>query len=372
VTTSPIQAWLDRLRRRFSPALLRLGSDGTQPLAGGGGSSVLALVGRELCLYLHVDATRVPQRQREAYVALAVRRAAPFADPGHDILWCGDHACAWYWSRARVRALAPDVSRHRAEALFRGGLHRDDVVELLALDTQPAEGESFNAGFEARAWRGGRLEASRWWPALPDARSWQEFLRGTGLDADAGMPEPQSSPLLARPLDSAGARVAFAGRVGAQPQLIALAVATLAIAAVAWQGASALRVAWRAHSAERQIESLSAGMTRILDARERADASRARIDAVLALHAPASQTRLLGEVKRLTPGNWQLMVWSQPSPEVLEVTLRAPAADVPAIVSAWDSSPYLQEVTPATSSRQDEVILQAKLTPIAEQGAAAR
>lgn len=301
-----------------------------------------------------------------------MRRAAPFADPGHDVLWCGDHACAWYWSRARVRALAPDASRHRAEALFRGGLHRDEVVELLALDTQAAAGESFNAGFEARAWRSGHLVSSRWWPALPDVRSWQEFLRGSGLDADAGMPDPTPAPLLPRPLDSAGTRVAFASRVGAQPKMIAVVVATLSIAAIAWQGASALRIAWRAHSAERQIESLSAGMTRILDARERADAARARIDAALALHAPASQTRLLGEVKRLTPGNWQLMVWSQPSPEILEVTMRAPGADVAAIVSAWESSPYLQEVTPATTSRQDEVILQAKLTPIAEQGAAAR
>ena len=81
---------------------------------------------------------------------------------------------------------------------------------------------------------------------------------------------------------------------------------------------------------------------------------------------------MLGEVKRLTPGNWQIMTWSQPSPEILEVTLRAPGADVAAIVSGWESSPYLQEVTPATSSRQDEVILQAKLTPIAAQSEPAR
>ena len=334
---------------------------------------MLGLVGRDLCLFLRVDATRVPQRQRDAFVALAVRRAAPFADPAHDVLWCGDHACAWYWSRERVRALAPDVSRHRAEALFRGGLRRDDTVELLALATQPANGEPpFDAGFEARAWREGRLEASRWWPTRPDPKSWQEFLRGAGLDADAAVPDPEPAPLLARALDSAGNRVAFAGRMGARPEMVALTLATAAIAIVAWQGASAARVAWRAHSAERQIEQLSAGMTRILDARERADAARARIDAVLSLHAPASQTRLLGEVKRLTPGNWQIMTWSQPSPEILEVTLRAPGADVAAIVSGWESSPYLQEVTPATSSRQDEVILQAKLTPIAAQSEPAR
>jgi hypothetical protein len=274
--------------------------------------------------------------------------------------------------RASARALAPDVSAYRAEAVFRGRLRSDASVELLALTTQPAVGETFVAGFEARAWRDGRLEASRWWPAIPDSRAWQEFLRGAGLDADGDVPEPQPAPILARPLDAAGNRVAFAGRVGARPEQVALAVAIVAAAVLSWQGASAARVAWRAHSAERQIEQLSAGMARILDARERADAARSRIDAVLALHAPASQTRLLGEVKRLTPGNWQLMVWTQPSPETLEVTLRAPGADVPAIVAAWESSPYLEEVTPATTSRPDEVILQAKLTPLAGQPGPAR
>lgn len=328
---------------------------------------MLGLVGRELCLFLHVDATRVPPRQREAFVALAVRRAAPFADPGHDVLWCGGHACAWYWSRARVRALAPDVQRLRAEALYHGS-RREDAVELLALQGVAAGGEAFEAGYEARVWRGGRLEASRWWRALPDAAAWQEFARGAGLDARAPMPEPSPAPLLARPLDSAGQRAAFAGRVGARPERIALGAATLALAAIAWQGASAARVAWRAHSAERQIERLSAGMTRILGARERADAARARIDAVLALHAPASQTRLLGEVARLTPGkDWQILNWTQPTPETLQVTLRATNPDVAAIVSAWESSPYLQEVTPAASSRRDEVIVEARLTPIQAQ-----
>src|SRR5690606_21138225 len=58
-----IPACLGRLKRRFSPALLRLGNDGAQALSGGGTAGVLALVGRELCLYLHVDASRIPMKQ---------------------------------------------------------------------------------------------------------------------------------------------------------------------------------------------------------------------------------------------------------------------------------------------------------------------
>jgi hypothetical protein len=336
-------------------------------LPGGGTAGVLALVGRDLCLYLHVDASKVPAKQRAAFVALSVRRAAPFADPDHDVLWLQGHAAVWYWSRERVRSLAGGLARYRAEAIFRGGVPRLDTVELLELETMPASGEAFVAGLEARAWRGGRLEASRWWPQQPDALTWQAFARGAGLDASQPAPEPVPAPLRSQPLNDSGQRAGLSHQLDSQRPMIAAAVATIVLALLAWQGASAARVAWRAHSVERQIDQLSASMEKIIAAREKADAARARIDAVLALHAPASQTRLLGEVKRITPGTWQLMAWSQPSPEVLEVTFRIAKADVSAIVAAWEASPLLQEVTPSTSNRADEVTLQAKLTPLAEQ-----
>ena len=95
---SQIPIWSARLLRRFSPRRQRLGPDGVEPLPGGAGAGMLTLVGRELCLFLPVDASRVPARQRESYLALAVSRAAPFADPAHDALWSDGHAAAWYWS----------------------------------------------------------------------------------------------------------------------------------------------------------------------------------------------------------------------------------------------------------------------------------
>jgi hypothetical protein len=88
---------------------------------------------------------------------------------------------------------------------------------------------------------------------------------------------------------------------------------------------------------------------------------------MLALRTPASQTRLLAEVKRVTPGTWQLASWSQPGPESLEVTLRAANADVAAIVAAWEASPLFQDVTPASGAGAGEIRLQAKLTPLPEQ-----
>ena len=336
-------------------------------LAGGGRSGVLALVGRESCLFLAVDAARVPPRQRDGFVALAVRRAAPFGDPEHDVVWLQDHAAVWYWSRERVRDLAPANARRRAEAVYRGTIPAGDAVQLLSLETSRMDGETFVAGVEGRVWRSGHLVASRWWPALPDAAAWQGFARGAGLDHGTLPPEPQPAPLLDRPLSDGGARLAFAGQLQARRPLVAAVVGTLLAAVMAWQVGGIARAAWRTHLLEGKTEALSAGMQRIIEAREQADLARARIDAALALRTPASQTRLLGEVLQITPGAWQLLSWRQPSPEILEVTLRAANPDVPSIVAAWEASPLLQDVTPSTSRRGDELTLQARLTPLSMQ-----
>lgn len=330
---------------------------------------MLALVGRELCLYLLVDATRIPPRQRNEFVALAVRRAAPFPDPDFDVLWQRDHAAVWYWSRERARALVGRAdARFRAEALFRGDVPAGDVEQMLALDVAPATGDGYTAGVETRIWRQGRLQASRWWPQLPDARAWDTFARGAGLDVShPTMPDPQASQLHDRPLSASSQRLEFGGHLSSRLPLIAGVAATLVLAMLAWQAASLARAVWSTGSIERQIASLSTRMEKIIGARERADTAQARIDSLLALRTPASQTRLLGEVKRLTPGNWEMLSWVQSSPELLEVTFKMPNADVAAIVAAWEASPLLEEVTPSTSPRPDEVALQARLTPLAEQ-----
>lgn len=331
---------------------------------------MLALVGRELCLYLQVDASKVPTKQRAGFVALAVRRAAPFADPEHDVLWQQGHAAVWYWSRERARAMAGNLAlgaRFRAEALYRGAVPPEDAVEILGLDVTPDSGEAFTGGVEARVWRLGRLQASRWWPQQPDALTWQNFARGAGLDAGLACPDPVTAPLREQPLSASSQRPALAGQLSAQLPLLVAGVGTVAVALMVWQTAGVFRAAWEVRSIERRTAVLSTRLEKIIAARERADAAQVRIDTLLALRPPASQTRLLGEVKRLTPGDWQLMAWGQPSPEVLEVTFKMANADAAAVVAAWEGSPLLQEVAPATTGSADELTLQAKLTPLQEQ-----
>ena len=368
MTSTPIQTWLARLKRRFSPSLVRLTADGAQPL-GGGNAGTLALVGRELCLFLPLDATKVPERQRKAFVGLAVRRAAPFSDPEFDVLWTQDHAAVWYWSRQRVAALhgLPNGKvRFRAEALYRGAVATGTGCELL--DYRGADEAMPSHGVEARAWRDGRLVATRFWPTPPPLAAWQAFARGAGLDSGAGPNAATAAPLRATSLaqDRIGTASALTGQLAGQWRMIASTVGGLVLVALLWQAAGVARAAWEVRAIQRRIDVITERLADIVTARERADAAQARIDAVLALRPPASQTRLLGEIARITPGTWQLLSWNLSNPETLEVTLKTDNPDPASVVAAWEASPLLADVTPANRGRQGELTLQARVVPLAE------
>ena len=328
-----------------------------------------ALVARELCLFLHVDAGAVPARERNGFVMLAVRRAAPFDDPEADIVWCDSHAAVWYWSSSRVRALAgplPPRTRVHAEASHRGAIRTDDGIELLDLSTDGPAEERRPAGIEARLWRQGHLIASRWWPALPGDSAWQVFLRGAGMPAQA-CPEPLHAGLHERPLGGVTQASTLAGQLQAQWPLFAAGIGCLAAAAFCWQLAGIARAYSENGKVQTRISQLEERLDSVIAARNTADEAAATVESLLKLRPPASQTRLLTEIAKITPpGDWNIMQWQQPGPETLEVTLKGSRLDAAAIVSAWEQSPLLQDVSPVSSSRPDELVIHARLTPAFE------
>lgn len=322
-----------------------------------------------MCLFLPLDAGKVAERQRKAFVGLAVRRAAPFPDPEFDVLWTQGHAAVWYWSRQRVAALPGLPSgkiRFRAEALYRGATRDGTTCELLAYEGDTAAAPS--QGFEARAWRQGRLVATRYWHVLPPQTVWQAFLRGAGLAPDDGVLEPVPAPLRSTSLtrDRIGTASTLTGQLAGQWRLIAIGIGSLVLAALLWQAAGVGHAAWEVRAVQRRIDLITDRLSDIVDARERTDAAQARVDAALALRPPASQTRLLGEVAALTPGTWELLSWNLSNPETLEVTLKMANPDPAAVVAAWEASPLLADVTPANRGRQGELTLQARVVPLQE------
>ena len=336
-----------------------------------GSGPLRLLVARELCLFLHVDASAVPARERAGFVMLAVRRAAPFDDPEADIVWCGPHAAVWYWSSSRVRALAgplPGRARIHAEAAHRGAIRADDGAELLDLSLPGHAQERHSAGIEARLWRQGYMVASRWWPAPPDDSAWQILLRGAGMPSTLVRPEPLHAQLHERPLGSGVTQAStLAGQLQTQWPLLATGVGCLVATAFCWQLAGIARAYSENSKIETRISQLEKRLDSVISARNTADEAAATVEALLKLRPPASQTRLLTEIVKITPpGDWRVVLWQQPGPETLEVTLKGSGLDAAAIVSAWEQSPLLQDVTPASANRPDELVIRARLTPTVE------
>ena len=341
---------------------MRLGNSALLPLEGGTGEALLCLVGRELCLFMDVNAERVPAKQRREYVAMAVRRAAPYADPDFGLAWLGDHAAVWYWSRARVLDRLgghwPRRITCAPEALYVGQAH-DDQAELLALED----------GCEGRLWKQSRLLASRWWPQPPDHQQWQGFLRGAGMpyDSDAPPPVAAAAPIQVRHWSGQATGrtgLALSGLETHLPRLLlGLGLATVLV--FTWQIGSIARAGFDAWRAQAAAQDLDESLTRIMAARDRADTAQTEITALLALRNGQSQYRLLAEVAGLMQGkSWQLKVWQQPVADRVEASLIMESPDPEALVAAWEASPLFSDVRTELSRQQNEIIVRATVAPI--------
>lgn len=331
----------------------------------GGEGTLSCVVGRELCLFMRIDASNVPVNQRLDLVRLSVRRAAPFGDPEFGMASAANGRIAvWYWSQARVaeRLLAEGVHARRAKFLPEALLVRGDTEdgsELLALET----------GVEGRIWRAGDLIASRWWPESPSLEDWREFLRGGGLKSldTATVPSPMTFPLKAKPW---GARDGFRpGALSFGGMEAHLPTAMLALAGLAGTIASAqIGSIARSHvdiwRAEREAQRMDDGIKRVLAAREAADRHLTAANALLGLRTSRPATALIAEAARVLPDSgWSIRHWQQPSPDRLELTLIMPDADPQEVVAAWEASPVFDNVAADILGRSGEVVIRASIPP---------
>ena len=317
------------------------------------------VVGRELCLFLAVDASRIPAKQRADFVALAVRRAAPFPDPIHQTAWTGPYAAVWYWPRARVHDLlgsqALTVGRFVAESQYTGAPLADDGAELLALED----------GFEGRAWKQGRLVADRWWADVPAQDEWDGFLRGAGL-SPAQIPGTVKAPVAETPwaqkrqgprlvLDDADTWLRRGG----------IAVAALGCLALGFESGAGLRGMTDVRATEDALQRLDQPLTRILDARAKAEQGADNLQRLMTLRAPQGQLAMLAEVKRVMPSqDWRIVQWQQTALDRLEVVFAVGNVDAAALVSAWESSPMFTEVGSTVDEAAKRVTIRARVVAL--------
>ena len=336
---------------------MRLGADGVRPLEGGAATAITFLVGRELCLFLYVDATKVPAKERSNYVALAVRQAAPYHDPEFDCSWLGDYAAVWYWSQGRVATLIPGTTG-RVSFVSEGshvGDVEDEGVQMFALAS----------GFEGRIWRGRHLMASRWWPTEPVGSTWQAFVRGAGLPPATVMPAPIEVPIRGQrwsPAASGGLRALRGSQLESHLPRIYAGGVLCALCLFSWQLGSTVRAAIDARQAQQAVSALDDSLRQILEARSNADSAKAEIDALMRLREGVPQHFLLAEAARLLKDtSARVQLWQQPHPERIEVTLSMATPDPEAVVQTWEASPFFSDVNVELGRQAGSLLLRASI-----------
>ena len=318
-------------------------------------------MGRELCLFMAIDAGNAPVKERNDLVALAVRRAAPFPDPDFGLAWTGENfASVWFWPRNEVASrlgseLESRSTQYVPEGTFTGS-PIEEGTQLLAL----------SEGFEGRVWKQHRLVASRWWQAPPEPAQWRAFVRSSGWP-DSDIPALTSAPILARSWSVQRERRPLFATSGLDTYLprLAWSAGVLACLVFAFQLGSIGRNLFDTWRSERAALDLDAPLKRILQAREATDLNMARINQLLALHQGRPQMELMAEASKLMPGgDWEILRWTQPTPDRLELTLRMPAANPEKLVADWEASPLFRSVTTDLQGTNGLVSIRATIEPV--------
>lgn len=339
------------------------------PLREGGRHSEW-VISRGLSLFIPVPCAAVPRKRRGAFVATAVRRAVPFADPAWHVAWSGDLAMVWAWPQEDLMdhpdevgvdgpgPLASDtrpvsyIRRFVPESLLRGE-PRASGVELLECSD----------GVEARAWRDGALYASSWWPQTPSPSAWVTFCRGAGI-APQEQPAALSSAWREQPwtvVRGGSLRDALA-----QYQRLAVPAAlALVVLAAGWQAGALLRVQLARMQLDADIAASSQKVSDILAARNRAEDDLAATRRLLALRPPSPQLRLMAAaIKALAPLKATIVQWTMPNPATLEVVVAMSSPDPRALVLAFQQAGAFDDVNVDIGrGGTDQVIVRARVRP---------
>lgn len=344
------------LQRRFSATRLLRRAEDVETLRAGGRATEW-VVPRAHCLFFTLDVAKVPAKRHESYAALAVKRMAPFAAPDWHAITRQGQMMVWAWPKAFLDT-APEGGpswspgdRAIPEAILRGEPSEDDA-QLVACD----------AGFDARLWRRGLLVASQWFPQVPDAATWLDFLRGAGADAHAPVPTPSAGGWRESPWSAPSrASLAVDGWRHFGRSAVVLAAA-LVVAVLAWPLGSGLRHAIEASLVERRIDALAEDLASVLDRRDAALSAIDEARALRALRARQPQLRMLAALERaLGPQGIQTREWDLQRGTRLRLVLAAPGADPQALVTTLMATGMLDDVRVEPGNEAGQIVVQAEL-----------
>lgn len=274
------------------------------------------------------------------------------ADKGDAVLARTSAPMAGIWGFAKSPA---HKGRYLPESL---------AVEPLDNGLRLVEGLS---GYDAQIWIDKNLVASRWWPTLPSAPSWDAFIRAASETLgpiDNAMPAPAAvawrRDLSALSFEAEQLQNWFS------PLNLGIATATLLACGYSYIGAQYIREAITLRSAETQIAALSEDTKIILSQQRRAMANMRYANQYGALggndtvlHGLGGFATVLGQtdisIERMTIRLGQIEMRLKGDTEI----------SVPDVVSLLEADPALEAVN-VTLDAQGAVLINADLSGAAE------
>ncbi len=300
------------------------------------------MLARALVHYKSFPLEAIPKNQRVAALRMQIRQWNPYSAAGSCVVIEHDTAMVWLWDKGRVDAaitaagLQPARVKVIPESLLAPQLN-SGLRLLKTLD-----------GVEAQVWKSNTLVASRWWPAPPSADEWLALQRDAGLVEHLGLPaNPQSAPLLAEPW----ARVASLEDYRSLDTRVERLVYVLGImvmgAATLWYGIHLVKSGAVVTAKKAELAALNDKAQPVIAARNEAQATLLRVQALLATDPYPSQLQLMAKVAEALPRNGtNVREWNYQTGKLkLLISVPDPATQSSGLVSA------LQTVGPFNNVR---------------------
>ncbi|HUZ74926.1 MAG TPA: hypothetical protein VMU87_18220 [Stellaceae bacterium] len=282
-----------------APRLYLHTKDGVREPVGGRGPRYW-IVARELCRFFPVPLlAEATARQQLDALALQIERQSPFRETGHHFHLGTNVISLWLWDQSAAHAAAEAIG------VELDGMRMVPETALIPRGGTGARLVETLSGVEGQSWNNGDLAASRWWPTVPDDRSWVMFQRGASLPPDqitATAPMPLHLDWLDRPwtrMPSLGAR----GLAGIDMRLAAAIVGVLIVAVYGYLGAEWLRLTLDTHKARTESAELLRRVAPIIDARSTALTNEATIEKLRKLDPLPGQLSVMARVAEVLPHN---------------------------------------------------------------------
>jgi hypothetical protein len=291
-----------------------------------------------------------------------VREWAPFSDPEYYYLDMGNRLLVWAWdgelrrSRCREAGVRPDLVLPESVVRPLQVLPAEDSELLLVPCWE---------GFEARAFRKGRLTQTRWWREMPSLATWNRSRLLVDLPPLEAMPE--FSATADQDTHTAPLREMLIPFLRAESTLFVLAFALFLVAG-AYQLAAISYAAVSATRVESRIEELNSAVTPVLASRDAAMGALDTIESISSLHSGPLQLQYLSDMlarfaaERDKGIDIELVAWEY-KPGAVAVSVEAEALSPAELLSVFEAIPWMSEARVGEDTARDRQRVTGQLLP---------